>query len=327
MLKCKSPDHIVADCPYNSDIEEDEKKKDKKEKEKKEKKMTFKKKKNESGYVVTWDSDGTNDSDNDSSSDDDRKAIKRALASVAMNDKPSDTPLICLMAKPTKIKYDTSDDECESDDCRSDDEEYTKEELMDMCEQVHICFEMKRKECKELRKELKALKQSLRELQASHECLKEDHEELDLTYTKLKKAHSSLVEQVKKEEAKEQVIVSYDVGLKYGIIDESFYKHIVVALTNPSCSTFTTTSSSGEGFTCDASLKVENETLKEVNELTRALGKAYGGEDRLLMCLGGQRPSLNKKGLGYTPKKGKTAFAPHKTSYVKNNGRYCTSCK
>jgi hypothetical protein len=39
------------------------------------------------------------------------------------------------MAKPTKVKYDVSDDdECESDDCRSDDDdEYTKEELMDMC--------------------------------------------------------------------------------------------------------------------------------------------------------------------------------------------------
>ena len=41
----------------------------------------------------------------------------------------------CLVAKPTNVKYDVSDDdECESDDCRSDDddEEYTKEELMDM---------------------------------------------------------------------------------------------------------------------------------------------------------------------------------------------------
>jgi hypothetical protein len=45
------------------------------------------------------------------------------------------------------------------------------------------------------------------------------------------------------------------------------------------------------------------------------------------MCLGSQRASLNKEGLGYTPKKGKAAFAPHKTSFVKNNGRYCTSCK
>ena len=74
-------------------------------------------------------------------------------------------------------------------------------------------------------------------------------------------------------------------------------------------------------FTCDASLMVENETLKkEVNELTLALGKAYGEEDRLLMCLSSQRASLYKEGLGYTLKKGKAGFAPHKTSFVKNNG-------
>ena len=73
---------------------------------------------------------------------------------------------------------------------------------------------------------------------------------------------------------------------------------------------------------------VENETLKkEVNELILTLGKAYGGEDRLLMCLDSQRASLYKEGLGYTPKKGKATFAPHKISFVKNNGRFCTSCK
>jgi hypothetical protein len=221
-----------------------------------------------------------------------------------------------------------NDYDCESDDYRSDDdEEYTKEELMDMCEKVHTCFEMKRKECKELRKELKALKQSLGELQASHECLKKDHEELGLAHTKLEKAHSSLLEQVKKEEVEEQVIVSCDVGLTCDIIDESFYKSIIVAPTNPSCNTSTTISSTSDGFSCDASLKVENETLKKINELTHALGKAYGGEDRLLMCLGSQRESLNKKGLGYNPKKGKATFAPHKTYFVKNNGQYCTSCK
>jgi hypothetical protein len=58
------------------------------------------------------------------------------------------------------------------------------------------------------------------------------------------------------------------------------------------------------GFTYDASLMVENETLKkEVNDLTRTLGKAYGGEDRLLMCSDSQRTSLYKVGLGYTPRK------------------------
>ena len=50
-------------------------------------------------------------------------------------------------------------------------------------------------------------------------------------------------------------------------------------------------------------------------------------EDRLLMCLGSQRASLYKEGLGYTPKKGKVAFAPHKTSFVKNNDRFCNRCK
>jgi hypothetical protein len=83
-----------------------------------------------------------------------------------------------------------------------------------------------------------------------------------------------------------------------------------------------------DGFTCDASLIIENETLKkEVNELTRAIGKAYGSEDRLLMCLDSQRASLYKEGLGYTPKKGKAAFAPHKTNFVKNNGQFCTIYK
>jgi hypothetical protein len=52
------------------------------------------------------------------------------------------------VAKPTKVKYDKSDDEC--DDYRSDDEDYSKEELIDMCDQLSSGFEKKRKECKSL---------------------------------------------------------------------------------------------------------------------------------------------------------------------------------
>ena len=90
-------------------------------------------------------------------------------------------------------------------------------------------------------------------------------------------------------------------GVTSDIIEESFYKSIVVAPTNPSCSSSSTTattptSTTSDGFTCDASLMVENETLKkEVNELSHALGKAYGGKDRLLICLGSQRASLYKE--------------------------------
>jgi DNA repair exonuclease SbcCD ATPase subunit len=326
--KCKSPDHVVVDSPYNSDNDKDEKKYKKEKKEKEEKKMTFTKKKKGSGYVVTWDSDGASDYD-DGSSDDDKKSIKKALASITINNKPSifDTPSTCLLAKPTKIKYDVSDDDddCESGDCRSDDEkEYTKEELLDMSEQVYTCFEMKRKEYKELRKEIKSLEQSFDELNASHESLREDHEELSKAHSKLKKAHSSLLEQVKKE----QVIVSRDVGQTCDILDESFYKSIADAPTNPSCNTSTYTSLLSYGFTCDASLMVENKTLKkEVNELTRALGNTYSRDARLLKCLGSQRFSLKKERLGYTPKKGKTAFVTPKASFVKDNGRFCNRYK
>ena len=94
------------------------------------------------------------------------------------------------------------------------------------------------------------------------------------------------------EAKKEQVIVTCDVGLTCDLIDESFYEPIIVAPTNTSCSTTITTQPMN-----DTSLMVENENLKkEVNELTRALGNAYGGDARLLKCLGSQRFSLNKEG-------------------------------
>jgi hypothetical protein len=309
-FECKSLDHFAVDFPHKRNDDENEKKK-KKDKEKNEKKMTFRKKKG-SGYMVTWDSDGSNDSDDDDSSDDEKRSIKKALAIIAIHNKPSlfDTPLTCLMVKPTKVKYDASDDEsCASDDCRSDDEEdYSKEELIDICEQLSTGYEKKRKECKELLKKLKALEKSFGELQASHECLKEN------------------------EAMEEQVITTCDVGLTCDLIDESFYSPIIVAPSNPSCSSSSTitnsTSTTSDSVTCDASLLVENETLKrEVDELTHALGKAYGGEACLLKCLGSQRFSLNKEGLCYTPKKDKASFPTHKPSFVKSNGQFCNRYK
>ena len=73
---------------------------------------------------------------------------------------------------------------------------------------------------------------------------------------------------------------------------------------------------------------VENETLKkEVNELTHALGNAYGGDACLLKCLDSQRFSLNKEELCYTPKKNKAAFVTPKASFVKGNNWFCNRCK
>jgi hypothetical protein len=182
------------------------------------------------------------------------------------------------MAKATKVQ--SHDDGCESESDSDNDDKPTKDELFDMLEDAKTHFDIKRRECKDLRNELKALKQAFYELNASHERLEDAHEKLGKAHTKLEKDHSILVEQ------KEKGIEKCGIGLTCDIIDESFYKPIIVAPTNPSCSTSTSTSSSSDGFTCGTSLIVENETLKkEVNEFTRALGNAYGGEARLLKCL------------------------------------------
>ena len=55
-FNCKSKDHLIAQCPYNSDNDDENKKnkkKDKKEKKEKKDKMTFKKKEKGGSYVVT----------------------------------------------------------------------------------------------------------------------------------------------------------------------------------------------------------------------------------------------------------------------------------
>jgi len=87
-----------------------------------------------------------------------------------------------------------------------------------------------------LQKKLSALEQSFDDLNATHERLVEAHEKLGKAHTKLEKAHSLLLEQ-----DKERVIVSCDVGITCDIIEESFYEPIVVAPTNPSCSSSSTT--------------------------------------------------------------------------------------
>jgi hypothetical protein len=233
------------------------------------------------------------------------------------------------MVKDTKVKtcddrYDHEEHDNESESESDNDDKPTKDELIDMLDGAKEYFDIKRRECKILRKEIKALKQAFDEINASHERLEEAYEKFGKAHKKLEKTHSSLLN----EQNKKKHVVTCDKGLTCDIIDESFYRPIIVASTNPSCNTSTSTLSSSDGFTCDAALMVENETLKkEVKELNHTLAKTYGGEDRLLMCLGSQRASLNKEELGYIPKKGKVIFTNHKTSFVRNNDRYCKSCK
>ena len=100
---------------------------------------------------------------------------------------------------------------------------------------------------KSLHKEIKALKQAFDELNASHERLEDAHEKLGKAHTKLENAHSSLLNEQNKEH-----VATCDKGLTCDIIDESLSMPIIVPSTNPSYSTFTSISSSGDGLTCDA---------------------------------------------------------------------------
>ena len=74
----------------------------------------------------------------------------------------------------------------------------TKDELIDMLEDAKEYFDIKRRECKDLRKKLKALKQVFDELNASYERLEEANEKLGKAHKKLEKAHSSLLDEQNK---------------------------------------------------------------------------------------------------------------------------------
>jgi septal ring factor EnvC (AmiA/AmiB activator) len=156
--------------------------------------MTIKKK--GGSYVVTWDSDASLSNDDDS--DDDKITKKKGHVSIAIQEKPSrfDTPS-CFMAKATKVQI--CDDGCdhvhynESEIESDNDDKPSKDELIDMLEDVKEHFNIKRRKYKDLRKKIKALKQAFDEFNASHERLEEAHEKLGKAHKKLEKAHSSLL--------------------------------------------------------------------------------------------------------------------------------------
>jgi uncharacterized protein YPO0396 len=60
----------------------------------------------------------------------------------------------------------------------------------------------KSKKCKGIEQELKALRKSFDELEASRECLNKDHEDLEIAHTRLKEAHSTLLELIKEKDLK-----------------------------------------------------------------------------------------------------------------------------
>jgi hypothetical protein len=146
-------------------------KKNKKDKKEKKVKRNFIINKKKGGdFIVTWDSDVFDESDDDD------------IASIAISNKPSlfDTTSTCLMAKPTKVQYDDSDDDsCASNGCRSDDDDgkdYSKDELMDIIDQMSKGYKRLSKKSKMLEQELNEKSNENKELVDELDALKKSKE-------------------------------------------------------------------------------------------------------------------------------------------------------
>jgi hypothetical protein len=101
-FNCDSPDHLQNECPYEKKKNNNFNKRGKFEKKKREARMTLKKGK-DGAFVVTWESDNE---------EEEEESSNKALASIAINKKPSlfSTSHSCFMAKETKVEYDDNDD-------------------------------------------------------------------------------------------------------------------------------------------------------------------------------------------------------------------------
>jgi hypothetical protein len=211
-----------------------------------------------------------------------------------------------------------------SQDDELDDDSYTYDDLVQMLNDANDYMCKEKKKLKELKKSHEVLLNSYEELKKSREDLNDAHESLKVSHEDLKETHEKLVEAhnsclAHENKSKVSIGTSCDI------------------LNNLSCAPSSSKPSSSssnvscviDDFTCDTTLLVENDVLREENELLKCkieslnndLGKCFVGETKLKCILGYQKMSINKEGLGYAPKKGKEAFVPQKTKFVKNKGK------
>ncbi|WVZ84651.1 hypothetical protein U9M48_031658 [Paspalum notatum var. saurae] len=139
------------------------------------------------------------------------------------------------------------------------------------------------------KEKFKTLKRLYKSLQESFEELKISHENLNVDHEKLEEAQNSPL-------VHEATTVKVDMGVTCDLLDSPIS---APSPTNSSCNTCNG-SLMKDGFSCDATLIVENEMLnKKVEILTRDLERAYGGAANLNLALG-MCKSINNEGLGFT---------------------------
>jgi hypothetical protein len=209
-----------------------------------------------------------------------------------------------------KIITDLNDVDDDDDIDDLDDNGYPYDDLVRMLGEVDDYMHKEKEKFRTLKELYKNLQVSFEELKNSHNNIKESCENL------VEAQNSSLVHKV--------VVVTEDVGITCDLLDSSTSEPQPTSFICDNCKI----SLVNDNIGCDESqIIVENEALVgKVNALTYDLEKAYGGKDKLDFILGNQRCSVNRKGLGYVPKKGKNAFVKQKTMFVKECDKVCHKC-
>jgi len=162
---------------------------------------------------------------------------------------------------------------------------------------------------KDLKKEHTALENSYDDLRTSHVTLLKSYEEI-------KDAHDLHV-------AQEANKAKCDASITCDLFDCS--SNFENASTT---STHVSSNDSSKSNSVDSSLVNENEKLHEtIDSLVSALAKCHKGENMFNEMWKCQRFTLKHEGLGYIPKKNKSAFVTRKTRFVQECGLFCTKCK
>jgi hypothetical protein len=266
----------------------------------------YNKRKNGKACYVEWHSDASSDSN--SSDDDDVKPFKKGLAGIAIKEASSlfDTPY-CLMEKgePKVWKID----------------EFTYDDLIEMVSYLDDSSGDMKGKYKSLRKKHVSLQESYEELKTSHKNLLDTHE-------KLKEAHNYRISQ-------EANKVKVDVGITCDLVDDMpKIDKVSKSSISTSCDDLlampcsSNVDSCMNDYSCDPLLIVENNELRNTMDyLTKALVNCHRGENTYNKMWECQRFTLKQEGLGYIPKKNKSAFTDKKTTFMKECGLYCSKCK
>jgi hypothetical protein len=303
-FECGKISHISTNCK-NKDEDNSSKKKKFEGKQKLLKK--YNKKKNGKACYVEWDSDASSDSNSDDD-ENDEKPSKKDFASIAIKEAPSlfETPY-CLMVKgEPKV--------CEID-------KFTSDDLVEMVSNLDNLLGDMEGKYKILRKKHVSVQEYYEELKTSHKTLLDTHE-------KLKEAYISHISQ-------EANKVKVDVGIIYDLIDDMpKIDKVSKSSISTSCDDLLAMPCSSNidscmnDSPCDPLLIVKNHELRNITDcLTKALENYHRGENTYNKMWECQRFTLKHEGLGYIPKKNKSAFIDKKTTFMKECGLYCSKCK